>query len=129
MPSPFDYIKTFLSTKDSLYDSEELFKKDYVPFVVNRALSNDPKCLLFADALNTYPMLDSKIQHDFYLYGLPKMFAGKLWSKKDEDVNLKYAKFVAQSMNVSLKRAYEILPLLDDEDIETAMRAKGGKSK
>lgn len=129
MAGPFDYIKSFLDTKQSLYDTESLFIKDYPPFVINRALSNDPKCTLFADALNTYPSLDAKLQHDFYFYGLPRMRTGKMWTKKEEDGQIKNAKAVSELMQVSLKRAYELLQFIDEEEIDAALKLKGGKTK
>lgn len=128
MTTPFDFVKSFTTTKDYLYTAESLFQKEYVPFVVNRALSNDPKCLLFADALNCYPQLDKKLQHDFYFFGIPKMRTGKMWTKKEEeDSQTNLAEFVARDLNVSIKRALELLPLIDEEEIHRIKKSHGGK--
>lgn len=128
MSSPFDFVKSFTTTKESLYDNESLFQKEYVPFVINRALSNDPKCTLFAEMMDNYALLDKKLQHDFYFYGIPKMRTGKMWSKKEESEDLsESANLISRDLNVSLKRAYELLPLIDDEAIMKLSRAQGGK--
>lgn len=129
MSSPFDFVRSFTTTKESLYTKEALFVSEYVPFIVNRALSNDPKCTLFADALNVYPDLDLKLQHDFYLYGIPKMRTGKMWSKKEEDdtYSIDDVKLVAKDLNVSIRRAYQLMPLIDSDDIDKLRSAEGGK--
>lgn len=118
-----------MTTKESLYTKEALFVSEYVPFIVNRALSNDPKCTLFADALNVYPDLDLKLQHDFYLYGIPKMRTGKMWTKKEEDeqYNIEDVRLVAKDLNVSVKRAYQLMPLIDEEELQRLKSAEGGK--
>lgn len=129
MSSPFDFVKSFTSTKEYLYDNEALFTKDYVAFVVNRALSNDPRCALFVDALSTYPDLDKKLQHDFYFYGIPKLRTGSMWTKKQQntDINMDYAKILAEDLNVSIQRAIEMLPLIDEELLAKYEKLQGGK--
>jgi hypothetical protein len=128
MPSPFDYVKSFTTTKVNLYETEALFIKDYVPFVVNRALSNDPRCALFVDALATYPDLDKKLQHDFYFYGLPKLKTGSMWTKKqDAELNMDHVKILATDLNVSIERAIELLPLIDEEELANYAKLQGGK--
>jgi len=128
MSSPFDFVKSFTSTKENLYDNEALFLKDYVPFVVNRALSNDPRCALFVDAISIYPDLDKKMQHDFYFYGIPKLRTGSMWTKKQEaDINMEYVKIVAKDLNVSIQRAIELLPLIDEELLDKYGKLQGGK--
>ena len=129
MSSPFDFVKSFTSTKEYLYETESLFLKDYVPFVVNRALSNDPRCALFVDAISTYPDLDKKMQHDFYFYGIPKLRTGSMWTKKqtDSDINMEYVKILASDLKVSIERAIEILPLIDEELLAKYEKLQGGK--
>lgn len=128
MSSPFDFVKSFTSTKENLYENETLFLKDYVPFVVNRALSNDPRCVLFADAISIYPDLDKKMQHDFYFYGIPKLRTGSMWTKKQEaPINMDHLKIIANELNVSIERAIELLPLIDEEILDNYGKLQGGK--
>lgn len=128
MPSPFDYVKSFTNTKVNLFETEALFNKDYVPFVVNRALSNDPRCALFVDAISTYPDLDKKLQHDFYFYGLPKLKTGSMWTKKQEsDLNMEHVKILSKELNISMQRAIELMPLIDEEVLVRYEKLQGGK--
>jgi hypothetical protein len=128
MSSPFDFVKSFTTTKENLYQTEALFTKDYVPFVVNRALSNDPRCVLFVDAIATYPDLDKKLQHDFYFYGLPKLKTGSMWTKKqDAELNMDHVKILAHDLNVSIQRAIELLSLIDEEVLVKYDKLQGGK--
>ena len=131
MSSPFDYAKSLLNSKENLYTTDEIFMKEYDPFMVNRILSNSPQATIFANVLNMFPELDKKLQHDFYFYGLPKArSSGKMWTKKEVDEGaLELAKYVSVEMNVSLKRAYGYLPFIAEDDIEEHKNLVGGKSK
>jgi len=131
MSSPFDYAKSLTQTKENLYTSEAIFNKEYVPFMVNRILSNSPQAVLFAECMNMYPDLDKKIQHDFYFYGIPKLGYTKMWSKKEEGTEdvMDKVKHIATELGVNLGRAMEIMSRLDEHDLEVHMKSRGGKVK
>lgn len=128
--SPFDYAKSVTHTKESLYTTEALFNKEYVPFMVNRSLSNSPQTALFADAINQYPNLDKKLQYDFYMYGIPKQRGYTRWVKKEEsEIHQDQLDYVAQTLGVSLNRAIEIHKLIGPEAVLADMQKKGGRKK
>jgi len=130
MTSPFDFAKSVTHTKESLYTHETLFQKEYVPFMVNRALSNSPQTALFADAVNQYPYLDKKLQYDFYMHGIPKQRGYSKWFKKEEESLPQDAiDFVCEQMGVSVPRAIEIITLLGVDVVKLEMDAKGGRQK
>jgi hypothetical protein len=126
--SPFDYVKSVTRTKEDLYSTEDIFQKEYVPFIVNRALSNSPSFCHFAEALNKYSSLDKRLQYDFYLHGIPKSNRYEnLWSKKSEsDIDIDLVKFVASEMNLNLSRAIQVIELLGLDKVKTIYESRGG---
>lgn len=129
MTSPFEFVKSFTQTTENLWVNDDISQKEYVPFMINRILSNSPRTILFADVLNKYPNLDKKIQYDFYKFGIPKSTKyEKMWSKKDSTlINDDHINFIAEQLGVSIKRAIEAYELLGVAKIEQLMAMRGGK--
>ena len=129
--SPFDFVKSVTRTKEDLYSTEEMFQKEYVPFIINRALSNSPNFCHFAEALNKYNGLDKRLQYDFYLYGIPKSNRYEnLWSKKEtSDIDADLIEYVASEMNVNLGRAMEIIDRLGLDRVKQVYDSRGGRDR
>ena len=128
--SPFDITKSLTQTKDDLYTTEEIFAKEYVPFMVNRILSNSPSTALFANAMNQYGVLDKKLQYDFYRLGMSKSKSYTKWIKKEEtDLNQEHLDYVAETMHLSMKRAIEIYTLLGADAVQAQIDKRGGRTK
>lgn len=126
--SPFDFAKSITTTKEDLYSTEEIFKKEYLPFMVNRILSNHPQSVLFADAMNQYPELDSKLQYDFYRLGLPKIKSSKMWTKKEVDEpSVELASIVAKHLNVNITRAMEYMAIIGSNAVQELNEKQGGR--
>src|ERR1039458_10696555 len=58
-----DLIPSILTTKKYCLEDE----KDYVPFIVNRALSYHDDALFYANQLNQMSGLDRRLQYDFLI--------------------------------------------------------------
>ena len=128
MTSPFDYAKSVTHTKESLYTTEEVFVKEYLPFMVNRALSNSPQTALFADAMNQYPNLDKKLQYDFYLTGIPKQTGFTKWVKKeDQDLNVEHLQHICEVFECSLEKAIEKYKVLGPAATQANIEKRGGR--
>lgn len=128
MTSPFDFAKSVTHTKESLYDTEVLFSKEYVTFMVNRSLSNSPQTALFADAMNQYQNLDKKLQYDFYMHGIPKQKGYTKWVKKEKaDVPQEHLDFLVEVMKISIPRAIEMYDRLGKDVVQAELDKRGGK--
>ncbi len=129
MSSPFDIGKSILQTKEDLYDSEDLFNREYAPFMVNRILSNSERTVMFAECMDKYVVIDKKIQYDFYMKGIPKSRSfQKMWTKKESaDINTTHVDLICSTMNISQKRAMEIYNLLGPAIIDAELDKRGGK--
>lgn len=128
--SPFDLAKSILQTKEDLYTTDELFDKEYAPFMLNRIFSNSERTVLFAECMDRYCGLDKKIQYDFYFKGIPQNRSfQKMWSKKDSStLNTDHVEYICSRMNVSIKRGTEIYKLIGPEAVEAELTKHGGKN-
>ena len=115
MSNPFDYVNQILQGKKQLI-VDEITEKDYIPFLVNRSLSNQKDCVLFANEMNQRHHLDKKMQNDFLLNTVRSMkrpFAK--WSKSETNDDIACVKMV---YGFSDSKARDALRLLTKEQIQ-----------
>lgn len=112
--SLWDFVNDLTEHKKGLYS--DATKKDYVPFMINRALSMHPDTILYADEMNYYRDLDTRLQHDYYFHSVRprKRFGGK-WPKKtsDEMIDIMTVMF-----GFSYEKARDALKVLTSEQLE-----------
>ena len=126
--SPFDIVRSMTQTKDDLYENDGFVEKDYVPFVINRALSMSRNTALFADAINQYGCLDKRLQYDFYRLGIPKSKTYSKWLRKDDsEVCQEHLDHICETMNVSVNRAVELYKILGGNTVKKDIEKRGGK--
>jgi hypothetical protein len=126
--SPFDIAKGLLNTKELILD--DILTQHYVPFMINRILSNSAQTAFFAEAIDGYSGLDKKLQYDFYFHGIKKSNARTAWNKKEtESDDTEIINYLAEKLNVNIKRATEYLKVVPKDKIEAEMNSKGGKAK
>lgn len=119
-----EIIPSILQNKSSVVTEEN--EKDYVPYVVNKALSFHYDCILYANEMNKHPSLDKLLQYHYYLNTIrPYKRPFQKWHKKDSIENLSLIK---EYYNVSNDKAKEILGILTDAQIEIVKKKleKGG---
>lgn len=117
-----DIIPSILQTKENVLDDE----KDYVPFLVNKALSFHYDCILAANDMNMNHGLDSRLQYHFLLnkvraYKRPFQKWQKL--EKNDDLDL-----VKEYFNFSNDKAKAALMVLSKDQLEMIRKEqdKGG---
>lgn len=119
-----DVIPSILQTKNSVIADEN--EKDYVPFVVNKALSFHRDCVLFANEMNKLPNADRLLQYQYLLNtirGYKRPY--QKWHKRDTIENLDAVK---EYFNYSNEKAKEALLVLSDDQLKEIKRKlfKGG---
>ena len=129
MPDLFkEIVPSILQTKKNPF-KDELDYKDYVPFVVNRALSFHQDCVLYANELNLNPGMDKDMQYLFYLNTIRSMKRKfQPWQKTSTDKNIESVKTY---FGYSNEKAKEALRILTEEQIaEIIIKTdKGGVNK
>lgn len=126
MPDLFkEIIPSILQTKKPPFQ-DELDYKDYVPFVVNRALSYHMDCILYVNEMNLHPELEKDLQYQYLLNTIrPMKRKFQPWQKSEADKNLDCVKTY---FGYSNQKAKEALRILNDEQIAEIKRRtdKGG---
>src|SRR6185312_3652532 len=113
-----DYLNAINFDKTNIIeesDDPQFAENQYNPYIVNRILSFFPDCIFFVQDMNEYPMLDKRMQFDYYLYSIRKKKRFHPWLKKEEDENVKN---VAKYFDISLRIAQDYVKLLTDNQLE-----------
>ena len=122
-----DYLNAVNHQKEDLMaDEDEFWEKRYPAYIVNKALSAFPECILFVNELNKMHHLDKRLQFQFLLNSIrPKKRFSK-WLRSSKIKNLEYVK---EYYGYSNEKARQALDILDDEQIEHIKRIinRGGK--
>lgn len=114
MPDLFkEVIPSILQTKKDVFDGDY---KDYVPFIVNRALSYHVDCLMYVAELSTMPKLDKDMQYLYLLNSIrPMKRKFQPWQKVKSEENLECVKTY---FGYSDKKARDALRVLTNEQID-----------
>lgn len=102
---------------------------DYVPFMINKAMSMGVDTHLSAQEMNLRASLDKTIQYKYYLYSVRKKKRFNPWVKKLQTSDK--AKIIAEYYDISLRKAKEYENLVSSEDLKNMKKYldKGGVKK
>ncbi|MDX1532689.1 MAG: DNA polymerase clamp loader subunit A [Nitrosopumilaceae archaeon] len=123
----FDFVNDIGYNKRYFYN--ELTKKIYQPFMINRAMSQHPDTIFLASEMNKDACLDKQLQHDFYYYAVKSKKRYGKWaksSKEDEIIDL-----LIKEYNINRTHAQQYLDLMSDDE-RTKLKKKyviGGSTK
>ena len=110
--NPFELIKSISSSKKDILENE----KDYNAFMVNRGLSYFPDTVIYANEMNRFHHLDSRLQYQFLINTIRKRNRFSKWNKSIESENINAIK---QYYGYSNEKARDVLPLLSNEILKT----------
>lgn len=114
MATPFDYTKSILTNKE--YIMKEGNEGEYVPFVVNRVLSNYPDCIFYVQEMNMNPHLSPRMQYDYYYHSIRKSRRPFVpYPKQAKDG---YISLLMEAYGYSPKKAREAADILTEEQLE-----------
>lgn len=126
--SPFDFVKEIQAGKrDLIVDAES--EKDYVPFVINRALSYEMDCVMQANEMNRRHHVDKKLQFHYLLNTVrARKRPFHKWIKPETSDAMDAIKLI---FDCSDRKAREALRILSVEQVEALklLTQKGGRSK
>jgi len=110
--NPFELIKSISNTKKDILENE----KDYNAFMVNRGLSYFPDTVIYANEMNRFHHLDSRLQYHFLINTIRKRNRFSKWNKSIESKNINAIK---KYYGYSNEKARDVLPLLSNENLKT----------
>lgn len=124
--TPFDFVNEITYGKNDLFEDGQS-EKDYVPFIVNRALSYFADTALYANEMNQHNQLPKQWQFDFLRLSIGKKRRFSKWVKKG-NVSADLAP-ISQYYKYSMRKAAEALELLTADQIEAIKQEldKGGR--
>ena len=110
--NPFAFITSISNSKIDILENE----KDYNAFMVNRGLSYFPDTVIYANEMNRFHHLDSRLQYHFLINTIRKRNRFSKWNKSIESENINAIK---QYYGYSNEKARDVLPLLSNENLKT----------
>ena len=110
--NPFALINSISNSKIDILENE----KDYNAFMVNRGLSYFPDTVIYANEINKFHHLDSRLQFDFLINTIRKRNRFSKWNKSIESENINAIK---KYYGYSNEKARDVLPLLSNENLKT----------
>ena len=110
--NPFELINSISNTKKDILENE----KDYNAFMVNRGLSYFPDTVIYANEMNKFHHLDSRLQYQFLINTIRKRNRFSKWNKSIESENINAIK---KYYGYSNEKARDVLPLLSNENLNT----------
>ena len=118
--NPFDFVKSINDKTGNIIDRDPDAEKAYVPFIVNRALSQFADTTIAANTMNSMHHLDKRLQYDYLYHSLKKRKRFSKWVKPEWDEVSD--KMVADYYCVSRSRAREYLSLMTETDKEELIK-------
>jgi hypothetical protein len=109
-----DWLNSINQTKQNLIEENPELKKEYTPFIINKCLSGQIDCILFANEMNMKHHLDKDMQYSFYLNSLRKRKRFSPWLRKDK---IKDLECIKQYYGYSNEKASQALKILTKEQI------------
>jgi hypothetical protein len=114
--SPFDFVKSIMNGKEQVLVTEEN-RGEYIPWVVNRALSAHPDCIFYVQDMNLFRKLPENMQNDYLYHSIRKKyrpFVPYPKNKETESISL-----ISQAYKYNYKKAREVAALLSEEQINS----------
>ena len=109
-----DWLNSINFNKENLIEEDPSTIKDYAPYIINRCLSGNLDCIMFANEMNKYSFLDKDMQYSFYLNTLRKKKRFSPWLRKDKVTDLEIIK---QYYGYSNEKASNALKILTPDQI------------
>jgi len=107
-----EILPSILHTKKDVLDNE----KDYVPFVINRALSYHMNCILYANQMNMNHGLPGNLQYQYLLHSVRSI--KRKFEKWQKAIAIQDIEYVKEYFGYSNEKAKEAMRLLSNEDLQ-----------
>lgn len=125
--NPFDFSNAILTTKEDLLKEND--EKEYIPYIVNRAISYYPDAIYHANMMNINHQIPKKQQFYYLLNSIRG--SKRRYSKWAKPENSDDIKMIQEVYGYNLQRAREALRILTPEQIDMIRKNnnKGGVVK
>ena len=121
-----EYLNSINYNKEPLLN-DEIWEKEYVPFVINRCLSYFPDTILHSNEVNRLNGMDKKLQFDYLRMSLRKRKRFSKWQKQEKSDDLELVKRYYNYSNQKAKDALRALTPEQISQIRESMSEGGAK--
>jgi len=122
-----DIVHSILVSKKCVIN-DAIDREEYIPFIVNRALSYHMDCILYANEINKHHSIDKDMQYQYLLNTVrPLKRKFRPWQKNAPINDLVCVK---KYFGYSTNKAKQALLILTEDDLETirSKTSEGGSS-
>ena len=109
-------------------DEDPGWEKNYPSYVINKCMSHHMDTILYANEMNRYQNLDTRLQYDFYINTVRPRKRFSPWGKKQKMNDLDLVKQYYGYSNEKAKQALRILSPNQLDYIKEKLN-KGGKKR
>ena len=122
-----DYLTAINKTKVDLMNTEdETVEKEYVPFLINRCLSNFPDTIFQTNEMNIHHNIEKRLQFDFLRSSIRPRKRFSKWLKSPK---ISYLDDVKKYYGYSNQKAKDALKILNKEQLEYIRNSLSGVRK
>tara|TARA_A100001391_G_scaffold167922_1_gene128383 strand:- start:736 stop:1131 length:396 start_codon:yes stop_codon:yes gene_type:complete len=106
-----DYLNSINYSKQYLMgeDEDPGWEKNYPSYVINKCMSHHMDTVMFANEMNMNPILDNRLQYDFFINIVRSRKRFSPWGKKQKIDDLELVKRYYGYSYEKAKQALEIL--------------------
>ena len=122
-----DYLHAINKSKTDLMETDdESVEKEYVPFLINRCLSNFPDTIFQTNEMNFHHGVEKRLQFDFLRQSIRPRKRYSQWMKSSK---LEYLDDVKVYYGYSNQKAKDALRILNKEQLEHIRNVLSGVRK
>lgn len=114
--TPFDFVNAINSRSKKDIMDDDAAESEYVPYVVNKALSYFTDTVMYANEMNRSGHLPKKLQFHYLLNTIRPGKRYAKWTKKEDSENFELVK---QYYGFNDEKARQALTILSDQQIST----------
>ena len=107
-------IVNHINTGKSRDELDRVRRKDYSPYLINKALSYFPDTIFHSNEMNILHGTDEKMQYDYLKYSVRKRKRFSKWVKNEK---IEHMDLIKEYFNYSNTKAQESLRVLTDDQI------------
>ena len=110
----FDYLNAITYKKKDIIGDDPVAEKFYIPYSINKALSQNLDCILYVNEMNFRPSTDKKLQFDYLINNIRKRFrkAEKWLTFESSDIDC-----IKEYYNYSDEKARRVLNIFPADEL------------
>ena len=126
----FNILDAMTIDKKQLNFNDDLVKKSYDQYMINRWISMNEELFYIAELLNTTTNLTDAQHFDLLISTLPKDNFNFRYVKRKKDINASDKRYIAHYFEIGLHDADEYIRQMDQDDIDEVLKKyKYGKNQ